>query len=82
MASDDRPYRYADNRAHDSRVESVNARFARRHRQGAAVEFSFAGDLLADGMLWGQALRSPHPSARIRAIDIAPALAINGVHAC
>ena len=44
-------------------------------------EFSFAGDLWAEGMLWGQALRSPHPSARIRAIDIAPALAINGVHA-
>ena len=44
-------------------------------------EFSFAGDLWADGMLWGRALRSPHPSARVRAIDIGPALAITGVHA-
>ena len=44
-------------------------------------EFSFAGDLWADDMLWGQALRSPHPSARIRSIDIGPALAITGVHA-
>jgi CO/xanthine dehydrogenase Mo-binding subunit len=44
-------------------------------------EFAFAGDLWADGMLWGQALRSPHPAARIRSIDIAPALAITGVHA-
>jgi CO/xanthine dehydrogenase Mo-binding subunit len=44
-------------------------------------EFAFAGDLWADGMLWGQALRSPHPSARIRSIDIGPALAITGVHA-
>jgi CO/xanthine dehydrogenase Mo-binding subunit len=44
-------------------------------------EFSFAGDLWADGMLWGRALRSPHASARIRAIDIGPALAITGVHA-
>jgi xanthine dehydrogenase D subunit len=44
-------------------------------------EFSFAGDLWADGMLWGQALRAPHPSARIRAIDIGPALSVNGVHA-
>src|SRR3954447_1008569 len=44
-------------------------------------EFAFAGDLWADDMLWGQALRSPHPSARIRAIDISPALAITGVHA-
>ena len=43
-------------------------------------EFSFAGDLWADGMLWGRALRSPHPSARIRSIDIGPALAIPGVH--
>jgi len=47
----------------------------------ARGEFSFAGDLWADGMLWGRALRSPHPSARIRSIDIAPALAIRGVHA-
>jgi CO/xanthine dehydrogenase Mo-binding subunit len=47
----------------------------------ARGEFSFAGDLWADGMVWGRALRSPHPSARIRGIDIAPALAIGGVHA-
>jgi CO/xanthine dehydrogenase Mo-binding subunit len=44
-------------------------------------EFSFAGDLWAEDMLWGQALRSPHPSARIRSIDTTAALAINGVHA-
>jgi CO/xanthine dehydrogenase Mo-binding subunit len=44
-------------------------------------EFSFSGDLWAEGMLWGRALRSPHPSARIRSIDIGPALAITGVHA-
>src|SRR5258708_6790454 len=44
-------------------------------------EFSFAGALWAEGMLWGQALRSPHPSACIRGIDTGPALLINGVHA-
>ncbi len=44
-------------------------------------EFAFAGDLWAEGMLWGQALRSPHPSARIRGIDVGPALLITGVHA-
>jgi CO/xanthine dehydrogenase Mo-binding subunit len=44
-------------------------------------EFAFAGDLWAEGMLWGQALRSPHPAARIRGIDIGPALLITGVHA-
>ncbi len=31
--------------------------------QGA---FAFAGDLSADGFLWGATLRSPHPHARIR----------------
>jgi CO/xanthine dehydrogenase Mo-binding subunit len=44
-------------------------------------EFAFGADLWADGMLWGRALRSPHPAARIRAIDIGPALAISGVRA-
>src|SRR6478735_5062389 len=44
-------------------------------------EFAFAGDLWAEGMLWGQTLRSPHPSARILGIDIGPALAIPGVAA-
>lgn len=43
--------------------------------------FGFSSDLWADGMLWGQALRSPHPHARIRSINIAPALAIGGVRA-
>jgi xanthine dehydrogenase D subunit len=44
-------------------------------------EFDFAQDLSADQMLWGATLRSPHPYARIVSIDIAPALAIGGVHA-
>jgi xanthine dehydrogenase D subunit len=44
-------------------------------------EFAFANDLWAEGMLWGQALRSPHASARVRSIDIAGALALPGVHA-
>ena len=44
-------------------------------------EFDFAQDLSADLMLWGATVRSPHPHARIVSIDIAPALAIGGVHA-
>ena len=44
-------------------------------------EFAFAGDLWAEGMLWGQTLRSPHPSARIIDVDVGPALAIPGVAA-
>ena len=44
-------------------------------------EFAFGGDLWADAMLWGRALRSPHPAARVRSIDIGPALRIAGVRA-
>jgi xanthine dehydrogenase D subunit len=44
-------------------------------------EFDFAQDLSVDEMLWGATLRSPHPHARILSIDVAPALAIGGVHA-
>jgi xanthine dehydrogenase D subunit len=44
-------------------------------------EFAYSSDLWADGMLWGTTLRSPHPYARIRSIDIAEALALRGVHA-
>ncbi|MFQ5522168.1 MAG: molybdopterin cofactor-binding domain-containing protein [Acidimicrobiia bacterium] len=44
-------------------------------------EFRYAQDLEAEGMLWGATTRSPHAHARILSIDIAPALAIGGVHA-
>ena len=44
-------------------------------------DFAYSSDLWADGMLWGSTLRSPHPRARIREINIAPALAIRGVFA-
>jgi CO/xanthine dehydrogenase Mo-binding subunit len=43
--------------------------------------FDYASDLEFPGMLWGHTLRSPHPRARIRAIDPAPALAMPGVAA-
>lgn len=35
-----------------------------------AGEFAYASDLWMDGMLWGATLRSPHPRARIRSLDI------------
>ncbi len=44
-------------------------------------DFAFASDLFAEGMLWGATVRSPHAHARIRSIDVAPALALPGVHA-
>src|SRR3954453_2784013 len=44
-------------------------------------EFAYSSDMWADGMLWGATLRSPHPRACVRAIDISKALAVPGVHA-
>lgn len=44
-------------------------------------QFQFASDLWAEGMLWGFTVRSPHPHARIRSIDISKAIASPGVHA-
>ena len=44
-------------------------------------EFAYSSDLWMEGMLWGVTLRSPHPYARIRSIDIGPALATPGVSA-
>lgn len=44
-------------------------------------EFAYSSDLWADRMLWGSTLRSPHPRARILAVDIGPALALAGVSA-
>jgi len=44
-------------------------------------EFDYAQDLRAENMLWGATTRSPHVRARIVSVDIAPALAVGGVHA-
>ncbi len=41
--------------------------------------FQFSSDLSADGCLWGATLRSPHPHARIRSIDVSGAWKIDGV---
>jgi xanthine dehydrogenase D subunit len=43
--------------------------------------FAYASDLSAPDMLWGATCRSPHPHARLVSLDIAPALAIDGVRA-
>src|SRR3954469_20970332 len=44
-------------------------------------EFAYSSDMWAEDMLWGATLRSPHPRARIRRIEIAAALAVPGVRA-
>lgn len=43
--------------------------------------FAYGSDLWAEGMLWGHTLRSPHPHARIRSLDVAGAVGGAGVHA-
>jgi CO/xanthine dehydrogenase Mo-binding subunit len=43
--------------------------------------FAYASDLWADKMLWGATLRSPHPRAKIRSIEIGAALKRAGVFA-
>jgi xanthine dehydrogenase D subunit len=43
--------------------------------------FAYASDLWADRMLVGATLRSPHPRARIRSIELGAALALPGVSA-
>ena len=44
-------------------------------------EFAYSSDLFMDDMVWGMTLRSPHPRALIRSIDVAAALALPGVDA-
>jgi xanthine dehydrogenase D subunit len=44
--------------------------------------FDYAQDLTAEGMLWAATARSPHARARIVSMDLAPVLAMGGVHAC
>ena len=44
-------------------------------------QFAFSSDLFAEGMLWGHILRSPHPAATIRSVDVSLAMRIPGVRA-
>ena len=43
--------------------------------------YTYSSDLYMDRMLWGATLRSSHPKAIIRKLDIGPAVAMTGVHA-
>jgi len=44
-------------------------------------EFAFSSDMWMADMLWGATLRSPHPRARIREVDLTGALRLPGVAA-
>jgi xanthine dehydrogenase D subunit len=55
-----------------------------RRADGAAKvrgDFTYSSDLTAEGMLWGATVRSPHPYARILAIDATEARGMPGVQA-
>ena len=67
--SDPRKFRYVGTRAvrHDG-VDKVTGRA------------QFGADLSLPGMLHGKVLRSPYAHARIRSIDVRPALELDGVH--
>jgi CO/xanthine dehydrogenase Mo-binding subunit len=58
---------------------------APRRRQDAYAkvrgEFEYAPDLTDPDMLWGATLRSPHPHARIRRVNLEPAKHMPGVKA-
>lgn len=44
-------------------------------------EFAYSSDMWHEDMLWGMALRSPHPRANILGVDISEALKLPGVYA-
>ena len=44
-------------------------------------EFAYSSDMWHEDMLWGTALRSPHPRANILSVDVTEALKLPGVHA-
>ncbi|WP_327065832.1 xanthine dehydrogenase subunit D [Kitasatospora sp. NBC_01302] len=44
-------------------------------------EFAYSSDMWHEDMLWGMALRSPHPRATILSVDISEALKTPGVYA-
>ena len=62
---------------------TVVGRDATRQDAGARVrgEARYTADIQLPGMLHTAVLRSPHAHARVKTIDLAPALALPGVHA-
>ena len=42
-------------------------------------EFAYSSDMWMEDMIWGVTLRSPHPYARVRSIDIGAALAMRAI---
>ncbi len=68
--------------ANDRKFRSVGTRPIRHDGLDKVTgRASFGADMSFPGMLYGKVLRSPHAHARIRSIDVKPALALAGVKA-
>ena len=81
---DDRPgppRRPTGHPASDGRASGADVRPRPDGTLKVTGEFAFSSDLWMADMLWGATLRSPHPRARIRAVDISGALRLPGVAA-
>ncbi|MDO4567510.1 MAG: selenium-dependent xanthine dehydrogenase [Clostridia bacterium] len=71
-----------DERMEPDGAARVGVRFARVDAVGKALgSTKYADDVYMDGMLYGSALRSAHPRARVLSIDTAQAEALPGVAA-
>ena len=64
-----------------ARRSSAAPRRAKDALERVRGEARYTADLQLPGMLHTAVLRSPHAHARVKAIDLAPALALPGVHA-
>src|SRR5215470_15452237 len=68
---------YPPPRPSPTRGEGVGVGASPRRPDGTPKvrgEFAFSSDLWAPFMLWGATVRSPHPHARVRAVDVSAAL--------
>lgn len=66
----------------DNRLRTVGSRPIRHDGVDKVTgRANFGADVDWPGMLHGRVLRSPHPHARIRSVDVSQAAALEGVHA-
>lgn len=70
-------------RSHNTKSDQYLIGFPQRKIEGLAKSTGraiYTDDIQLPGMLHGKILRSPHPHARIVAVDTSQALALDGVH--
>ncbi|MCI0342692.1 MAG: xanthine dehydrogenase family protein molybdopterin-binding subunit, partial [Planctomycetales bacterium] len=66
----------------DSKLKEVGGRVPRvEGAEKVSGSARYTSDVRLPGMLYGKVLRSPHPHARVRRVDLGPAKALPGVKA-